>query len=441
MPFSAQVIRVLIASPSDVDDDRDVAVQVIQKWNDLHSAERQVVILPVRWETHSVPEYGLRPQGALNRQIVDNCDMVIGVFWTRLGTDTGEAASGTIEEIERVAAANGDVMLYFSQVKQDPALIDVQQLQKLREFKERIRLTALVESYRTLGEFQDKLSRQLDIKIREWMVAFNPQGGAYAPPHTVIEFEFADPMTGKSLGKTLARKHKYLNFTGFETLPDFEGARGKVQAPDVSVANPFVGLGSLTTVNSDYYREFVSFVFAKSFFTPVRFFLKNIGGIGARDVFVQLEFRSESEPFVLVNWSDIPKDEPKELRQRWSSPYTTSPSSYVGAADTVWTWEIELSALQPQRALSPEAEIAIGIGRSGKISVSAEIYADTLRVPVVNQLQVEIEVEQIAIEVDDIVAALRERAAREQTSLNQTSIFSAVPTQATNNVGPQGSER
>jgi hypothetical protein len=49
---------VLIASPSDVEEEREIAVRVIQEWNDLHSYNRRIVLLPVRWETHAAPEYG-----------------------------------------------------------------------------------------------------------------------------------------------------------------------------------------------------------------------------------------------------------------------------------------------------------------------------------------------------------------------------------------------
>ena len=142
MSFPAHVFRVLIASPSDVTDEREIAVRTIQEWNDLNAAERQVVILPIRWETHSAPEYGKRPQEIINQQIVDHCDLLVGIFWTKVGSPTGVADSGTIEEIERVAMKGRPVMLYFSQAKQDPDRIDVEQLSKLREFRERSRFTS-----------------------------------------------------------------------------------------------------------------------------------------------------------------------------------------------------------------------------------------------------------------------------------------------------------
>src|ERR1700678_243290 len=111
MAYDSKIFRILIASPSDVDEERDSAVRVIQDWNDLYSYSRKVTLLPLRWETHTAPEYGTRPQEVINRAIVDDCDMLVGIFWTRIGSPTGVAASGTLEEIERVGAAKKPVML------------------------------------------------------------------------------------------------------------------------------------------------------------------------------------------------------------------------------------------------------------------------------------------------------------------------------------------
>ncbi|EKF9136088.1 hypothetical protein [Vibrio cholerae] len=84
MSYQAKVFRVLIASPSDVVDEREIAVKTIQEWNDLNSAERQIVLLPLRWETHTAPEYGKRPQEVINRQMVDHCDLLIGAFFMQI---------------------------------------------------------------------------------------------------------------------------------------------------------------------------------------------------------------------------------------------------------------------------------------------------------------------------------------------------------------------
>jgi hypothetical protein len=124
----------LIASPSDVDEEREIAVRVIQDWNDRHSCARKVTLLPLRWETHTAPEYNVRPQEVVNRAIVDDCDLLIGIFWTRVGTPTGIADSGTLEEIERVAKAGKPVMLYFSHVGADPHGLNVEQFEDSSAF-------------------------------------------------------------------------------------------------------------------------------------------------------------------------------------------------------------------------------------------------------------------------------------------------------------------
>src|SRR5437588_520080 len=75
MAYDSRVYRILIASPSDVEEEREIAVRVIQEWNDLYSYSRKVVLLPLRWETHTAPEYGTRPQEVINRAIVDECEI------------------------------------------------------------------------------------------------------------------------------------------------------------------------------------------------------------------------------------------------------------------------------------------------------------------------------------------------------------------------------
>jgi nucleoside 2-deoxyribosyltransferase len=166
MPFPARVFQVLIASPSDVTEEREIAVKAIHEWNALNSADRELVLLPLRWETHSSPEYGSAPQEILNRQIVDRSDLVVGIFWTRIGTPTNAADSGTLEEIERMASQSKPVMLYFSQAKQEPDRIDLDQLAKLRSFKAKTYSKALIENFTSHTEFKEKLAKQLEMQVR-----------------------------------------------------------------------------------------------------------------------------------------------------------------------------------------------------------------------------------------------------------------------------------
>ena len=191
MAFESRVYRILIASPSDVFEEREIAARVIQEWNDLHSFNKKIVLLPLKWETHTAPTYGVRPQEVINRQIVDDCDLVIGFFWTRIGSPTGKDISGTIEEIKRASASGKPVMLYFSKRGMDPSSIDIVQLNDLNEFKKNLYDSALIESYNTLVEFRDKLSRQIEIKIRELEAGLDID--------SLIKFSIVSTKTGKLL--------------------------------------------------------------------------------------------------------------------------------------------------------------------------------------------------------------------------------------------------
>jgi hypothetical protein len=113
MAYQATIYRVLIASPSDVTKERGTIPDVINSWNATNSEDFGVVLLPVMWETHSTPEMGDRAQAIINRQLVFNCDILICTLWTRIGTHTGVAESGTIEEIEEFKNTGKPVLIYF----------------------------------------------------------------------------------------------------------------------------------------------------------------------------------------------------------------------------------------------------------------------------------------------------------------------------------------
>lgn len=163
MPYPANVYNVLIASPSDVAEERVIIQEVIHDWNTLNSLSRGIVFMPVMWETHSSPEMNIRPQEAINRDVVHHCDIAIGVFWSRIGTHTGAAQSGTIEEIETMSNSKKLVMLYFSE-RNLPYDHDREQFDKLLDFRRKMTPGSLIESYKDLPEFRNKIFKNLSQK-------------------------------------------------------------------------------------------------------------------------------------------------------------------------------------------------------------------------------------------------------------------------------------
>lgn len=166
MTFSATVLRVFIGSPSDMPEERDVATAAINDWNALHSAADGVVLLPIKWETHARPQSGTRPQQAINIELVASCDILIGMFWTKLGTSTGVAESGTVEEIDQFVEQSKPAMLYFSNRPIDPRQIDLKQQKKLRAFKADTYRTALVGAFSNVDQLRELLLRDLTGQVR-----------------------------------------------------------------------------------------------------------------------------------------------------------------------------------------------------------------------------------------------------------------------------------
>lgn len=169
MAFDAKVIKILIASPGDVEEERIVIPEVISRWNNINAETSGIVLLPVKWETHSAPRLGDRAQGIINDQVVDSCDMVIGVFWTRLGSPTGVSESGTAEEIECFIKKNKPVMVYFSSRGIDPRKIDLVQYQALTEFSDKLQAMGLTGSYSSITDLSDQLFTQLTINVRDFI--------------------------------------------------------------------------------------------------------------------------------------------------------------------------------------------------------------------------------------------------------------------------------
>ncbi|HEY2170017.1 MAG TPA: DUF4062 domain-containing protein, partial [Candidatus Angelobacter sp.] len=142
MPYFAIAISVMIASPGDVQPERQTARDVIHEWNDTYAHQR-VVLLPMGWESHSSPEMGDRPQAIINQQLLNQCDLLVAIFWTRLGTATGEAASGTVEEITKHVAAGKPAMVYFSKSPIEPGRINREQYDAVLEYQAECRKNGL----------------------------------------------------------------------------------------------------------------------------------------------------------------------------------------------------------------------------------------------------------------------------------------------------------
>lgn len=164
MPFDATALNVMLASPSDVLEECNALVAELHRWNALHSVDKKVVLLPVRWSTHSYPDLTGRAQKAINEQVLSLADLLVAVFWTRLGTPTGVEESGTVEEIKEHVKAGRPAMLYFSKRPAALESLDLDQYKKLLDFRAEMESQGLVYYYESIAQlvtdFQGHIHRQ-----------------------------------------------------------------------------------------------------------------------------------------------------------------------------------------------------------------------------------------------------------------------------------------
>ena len=102
-----ETLRVVICSPSDVQEERNLVEQVCRDLNRTTAKDRNLRLDTWRWETDSYPGFHVEGgQGLIDDLMqIEDADLVIGIFWTRFGTPTSDGRTGTEHELDRAIAA------------------------------------------------------------------------------------------------------------------------------------------------------------------------------------------------------------------------------------------------------------------------------------------------------------------------------------------------
>lgn len=169
MPQPLNAVVVLIASPGDTGDERAAVRDVLIDWNMDSGRRQQVVAMPWLYERHAVPEMGDRPQAIINAQAVDQADVVVAIFDSRLGTHTGVDVSGTAEEINRAIDLGKPVHIYFSN-EDLPRTTDPDQLSAMRDFQSELQTRGLLGEYTDPRDLAGQVRNALqhDIEKHGW---------------------------------------------------------------------------------------------------------------------------------------------------------------------------------------------------------------------------------------------------------------------------------
>jgi formylglycine-generating enzyme required for sulfatase activity len=175
------IIRVFIASPSDVVTERGIVERVIGELNGSVAPKLGLLLEPVRWED-MVPGMGRPEQVILDQADIENADIFVGILWNRFGTPTGRAESGTEEEFEQAYAcwsqnSAPQIMFYFCQ---RPANFErdseLEQKRKVLKFRERLWSLGVVASFEAATDFESRVRQHLTKHIMEISRIPEPDG-------------------------------------------------------------------------------------------------------------------------------------------------------------------------------------------------------------------------------------------------------------------------
>src|SRR5712691_12837616 len=171
---SIHLLRIVVASPGDVQAERDAPPAVIEELNRGIAATQNLRLELVRWETDAYPGFHpAGPQGLIDPILrIEDCDVLLGIFWKRFGTPTKEAGSGTEHEFLRAYAAwqqhgRPQIMVYFNQKAAIPKTkAETDQWGQVLEFQQRFPKDGLWWPYRGKAQFEKLVRNHPDANLR-----------------------------------------------------------------------------------------------------------------------------------------------------------------------------------------------------------------------------------------------------------------------------------
>ena len=158
-------IKIFVASPNDVQSERNQLDDVVRELNSTICKEKKIVLEMFKWETNCYPAMG-RVQGVINKQ-VGSYDIFIGIMWKRFGTPTGISESGTEEEFRCAYSMwkenhTPHILFYFCMAPFMPRTKEeADQISKVIAFRDELSKIGLTGEYTESKNFSNVVRPQL----------------------------------------------------------------------------------------------------------------------------------------------------------------------------------------------------------------------------------------------------------------------------------------
>lgn len=164
-----KLVRIFLATPSDVSPEREVVKTVINEINGTLGAALNFRTEVTGWE-NVPPARGKSAQKVISSYIGENYDIFLGVMWSRVGTPTDGAESGTIYEYESALKLDDNredfqLMWFFKDDNIEFSKIDPIQLSKVKSFRETVANDGCYYDVFKSSDFEKKLRMHLSSTI------------------------------------------------------------------------------------------------------------------------------------------------------------------------------------------------------------------------------------------------------------------------------------
>ncbi|TPJ32377.1 hypothetical protein [Mesorhizobium sp. B2-8-3] len=174
MPKPISCVSVFISSPSNMSRYVDRVTSIIDDFNGVFGFQRGVIFRTVSWRKNIIGQVTNDPQLAVNSQLMEDYDLLIGLIGDRLGDATPRAESGTAEEIRKAIEKKDDIfggkhvqVVFRTKIDSDMASIDGEQIQKVKDFKSSLYKMAIVADFGDDDELDGIINRFLESACRD----------------------------------------------------------------------------------------------------------------------------------------------------------------------------------------------------------------------------------------------------------------------------------
>ena len=195
---TVEILNIVIASPGDVPEERNLVEQVIAEINRHFANDRNLRLETARWEIDSYPGFHLDgPQGIIDTVLkIEDADILVGIFWTRFGTPGPDGKTGTEHEIDKAITAWNDKgspqpMIYFRTEPFYPKDTEaLGQFGQVLQYKEKLSAqSGFYWPYENSGKFKDELRGTLENYLADkypLRPGVKPQPSADSPTPTAF---------------------------------------------------------------------------------------------------------------------------------------------------------------------------------------------------------------------------------------------------------------